>query len=154
MRKGPLTEKHKQNLSEALSGRILSKQHIDNLKKCVTRHHKDLDNTNNNDSNILYLSKSNHAKIHSLLREYAVSELTKKQIINFTNELLKQGIIREELSHAWRKLIKIFKLIQFGEVKIKIENGQPVSISSQAILSGKGDKARVKLIRKTIDLTK
>ncbi|MFX0084233.1 MAG: NUMOD3 domain-containing DNA-binding protein [Candidatus Hodarchaeota archaeon] len=63
-------------------------------QKSLHKHHKDLNKENNKKNNILYLSRKDHTKLHSLLKEYSVSKLSKKQIIIFTNRLLKEGKIK------------------------------------------------------------
>lgn len=52
------------------------------------------------------------------------------------------------------KLLKIFKRIGHGEIRIKIENGEPVSIPPQVIEKSFGEINNINIIDKAIDLTK
>jgi len=52
------------------------------------------------------------------------------------------------------KLLKIFKKIGHGEIRIKIENGEPVSIPPQVIEKSFGEISNMNVIDKAIDLTK
>lgn len=52
------------------------------------------------------------------------------------------------------RLKAILKEIGHGEVKIKIENGEPVCIPAQVIEKKIGQISDIKVINKAIDLTK
>lgn len=54
----------------------------------------------------------------------------------------------------WDKLKLVFKQINHGQVKVKIENGEPVCVPPQVIMKIKGDKSSIKVVKKTIDLTR
>jgi hypothetical protein len=52
------------------------------------------------------------------------------------------------------RLKQIFKKIGHGEIRIKIENGEPVSIPPQVVEKSFGEINNVTIIDKAIDLTK
>jgi len=64
------------------------------LKKQKTKHHVNLIHSDNDEENIMYLFGSDHRRLHLLLNNYAVKKLTKRQIIRFTNKLIKNNIIK------------------------------------------------------------
>lgn len=51
------------------------------------------------------------------------------------------------------KLLKIFKRIGHGEIRIRLENGEPVSIPPQVIEKSFGEISNLNVIDKSIDLT-
>lgn len=52
------------------------------------------------------------------------------------------------------RLKQILKKIGHGEIRIKIENGEPVSIPPQVVEKSFGEINNVTIIDKAIDLTK
>ena len=52
------------------------------------------------------------------------------------------------------KLKQIFKRIGHGEIRVRIENGEPVSIPPQVIEKSFGEISNLNVIDKSIDLTK
>ena len=55
---------------------------------------------------------------------------------------------------CWDNLKRIFKRVNHGVIKITVENGVPVSVPEQAIMKRKGTETKVKVVKRTIDLTK
>ena len=64
------------------------------MQTLIIEHHKDLDHTNNNKENKLYLTSSNHGKLHALITKYAMSKLSKNEIIEYTDKLIQEGKIK------------------------------------------------------------
>ena len=58
------------------------------------------------------------------------------------------------MTNNTERLLKIFKRIGHGEVKIRIENGEPVSLPPQVIEKSFGDISNLNIIEKSIDLTR
>jgi hypothetical protein len=58
------------------------------------------------------------------------------------------------MSNNIERLRLLFKKIGYGEIRIKIENGEPVCLPAQVIEKGIGKITEIKVINKSIDLTK
>ena len=58
------------------------------------------------------------------------------------------------MSNNIERLLKIFKRIGHGEIRIRIENGEVVCIPAQVIEKTVGQISEIKVINKVIDLTK
>jgi hypothetical protein len=58
------------------------------------------------------------------------------------------------MSNNIEKLKAIMRKIGHGELRIKIENGEPVSIPPQVIEKSFGEISNLNVIDKSIDLTK
>lgn len=58
------------------------------------------------------------------------------------------------MSNNIERLRKILKDIGHGEMRLKIENGEPVCVPAQVIEKSIGQISDIKVINKSIDLTK
>lgn len=95
-----MSEEHKEKISKSLKGhggywkgKKLSKTHILKIKNGMNRHHIDLNNKNNIETNILMLTRSKHRQIHSRAYDYLVELDLQDEYIEWFKKIYKIDII-------------------------------------------------------------